>query len=90
MAKTKRAPVAKVFMSGKSQAVRLPQAFRFDCKTVSISKEGDSLVLTPLPRTWADLRLADSEHFDDDFIAAVLDDSDLLPLEKRADIESCK
>ena len=87
MANSERAPIARVFMSGKSQAVRLPQAFRFDCEAVSISREGNSLLLTPLPRTWGDLRLADGESFTDDFIAAVLDDSDLLPPEKRADIE---
>lgn len=40
---------AKVFMSGNSQAVRLPKAFRFaaDIDTLEIQKVGDSLVLTP-------------------------------------------
>lgn len=87
MAKSQTEPTAKVFMTGPSQAVRLPQAFRFECETVSIRREGNSLVLTPLPRTWDDLLIAEGEGFTDEFIASVLDDSDLLPLEKRAKIE---
>jgi antitoxin VapB len=38
---------AKVFMSGKSQAVRLPKAFRFDVDEVTVERKGKSLVLTP-------------------------------------------
>lgn len=85
--KTDDQPIAKVFMSGPSQAVRLPQAYRFDCDQVAIRREGKALVLTPLPRTWDDLRVADAEPMREDFIAAVLDDRDLLPLEERAAIE---
>lgn len=85
--KTDDQPTAKVFMSGPSQAVRLPQAYRFDCETVSIRREGNALVLTPLPRTWDDLQVADGKPMSEDFIAAVLDDNALLPLEQRANIE---
>lgn len=50
--------VAKVFMSGNSQAVRLPRAYRFDdsIEQLEIKKVGDSLVLTPKDNTnnsWA-------------------------------------
>ncbi len=43
---------ARVFKSGNSQAVRLPRAFRFDddVKDVRITREGDRLVLEPVPR----------------------------------------
>ena len=41
------ADVAKVFMSGRSQAVRLPKAYRFDCEEVEITREGDAVVLRP-------------------------------------------
>ena len=45
--------IARVFMSGSSQAVRLPKAFRFEVDEVSIRKEGDELILSPLkPRPW--------------------------------------
>ncbi len=37
--------VAKVFMTGRSQAVRLPKAFRFDTSEVSIEKLADGAVV---------------------------------------------
>ena len=39
--------MAKVFMNGRSQAVRLPKEFRFGCKVVFVQKEGNDLVLSP-------------------------------------------
>lgn len=45
---------AKVFMSGRSQAVRLPKAFRLTGDEVLVEKQGDKLLLTPVPKTdWA-------------------------------------
>jgi antitoxin VapB len=38
---------AKVFTTGRSQAVRLPKAFRFDTAEVTIEKVGNALVLRP-------------------------------------------
>lgn len=43
---------AKVFMSGRSQAVRLPKEFRVNARELAIRKEGDSLVLTPINGDW--------------------------------------
>lgn len=45
---------AKVFMSGRSQAVRLPAEFRFGCTEVLVEKKGNVLVLTPKPVGWTD------------------------------------
>jgi antitoxin VapB len=43
--------VAKVFMTGRSQAVRLPKAYRFDTDEVSIEKQPDgAVVLRPKAR----------------------------------------
>ena len=39
---------ARVFWSGRSQAVRLPKAFRFSTKEVAIRQEGQSVVLEPV------------------------------------------
>jgi len=39
---------AKLFKNGRSQAVRLPKAFRFKGTEVRIRKEGDKVVLEPL------------------------------------------
>lgn len=42
---------AKVFMSGRSQAVRLPKEFRFDTKEVWIRRNPDTgeIILKPKP-----------------------------------------
>lgn len=66
-----KSSIVKVFMSGNSQAVRLPKEFRFDVNTLTIQKIGDSVVLTPKksePNTcWDDF--ADAlQEFDSGFI----------------------
>jgi antitoxin VapB len=45
-------PIAKVFRTGRSQAVRIPKDLRFDCNEVYIEREGNRVVLTPRPRSW--------------------------------------
>ena len=40
---------AKLFMSGGSQAVRLPREFRFDGSEVEIFRRGDEVVLRERP-----------------------------------------
>lgn len=47
--------IAKVFTTGRSQAVRLPKAFRFSTKEVSIERQGDAVILRPKldAATWA-------------------------------------
>ena len=39
---------AKLFMHGRSQAVRLPKEFRMEGKEVSISRNGDVITLKPI------------------------------------------
>jgi len=43
---------AKIFMNGRSQAVRLPKAFRFKVDEVFIHQEGERVILTPKPKSW--------------------------------------
>ena len=43
----------KVFWSGRSQAVRLPAACRFETSEVEVIKEGDSVTLRPRGKKWA-------------------------------------
>ena len=45
--------VAKVFWSGRSQAVRLPAACRFEATEVEVIKEGNCLTLRPLGKDWS-------------------------------------
>ena len=42
---------AKLFQNGRSQAVRLPKAFRFKGTEVKIRKEGNKVILEPLERS---------------------------------------
>jgi antitoxin VapB len=51
----KKGDVAKVFWSGRSQAIRLPKKYRLACREVRIQKEGDRLVIEP-PATALDER----------------------------------
>jgi len=47
---------AKVFFSGRSQAVRLPKNFRFNVSEVYIKKEKGKVILSEKPqKTWAEL-----------------------------------
>lgn len=41
---------AKLFMHGRSQAVRLPKEFRFAGKEVRVSKVGDKVILEPIDK----------------------------------------
>jgi antitoxin VapB len=44
---------AKIFWSGRSQAVRLPKKFRFRGDAVRIRRQGSAVVLEPIPEDWA-------------------------------------
>ncbi len=63
--KTRRA-TAKVFTSGRSQAVRIPKEYRFSCDEVSIEREGERVILTPRPKSWREY-FARASRFSDDF-----------------------
>jgi antitoxin VapB len=58
--------IAKIFTNGRSQAVRLPAAYRFDTKEVFIRRDPETgdVILSRKPATW------------DDFFAA-LEDADV-------------
>ncbi|MEQ1602019.1 MAG: type II toxin-antitoxin system VapB family antitoxin [Methylophilaceae bacterium] len=46
--------VAKLFLNGRSQAVRLPSAFRFDANEVYIRKDAETgdVILSRKPADW--------------------------------------
>lgn len=46
---------AKLFMSGRSQAVRLPKEFRFPGTEVKIRRVGSGVLLEPALKTWAEV-----------------------------------
>ncbi|WP_026470856.1 antitoxin [Alkanindiges illinoisensis] len=43
---------AKIFQSGRSQAVRLPKAFRFSGEEVAIKRFGNGVLLLPINQPW--------------------------------------
>lgn len=61
---------AKVFWSGRSQAVRLPRAYRVDGREVRIRRRGRAIVLEPVPASWEWLD-ALAGVVDEDFVSAV-------------------
>jgi antitoxin VapB len=74
---------AKVFTTGRSQAVRLPKAFRFDTDEVTIEKVGNALVLRPKltdDEWWVEVTQALSGFEGMDFIERehTLDADDIL------------
>jgi antitoxin VapB len=65
--------IAKLFMNGRSQAVRLPSSFRFDCDTVYIRKDPETgdVILSRKPGTWDDFfELIDTLEIPRDFIGS--------------------
>ena len=58
---------AKIFQNGRSQAIRLPKAFRLSGTEVKISREGNRIILEPLDASW-DSWLQALDKFSDDFM----------------------
>ena len=85
MSNAESSDTAKVFMSGTSQAVRLPKKFRFTegCNEVSVRQVGRHLILSPRFSDWDDY-WANSTRPSDDFIESVLKRKESeLPAEER-------
>ena len=78
---------ARVFMNGRSQAVRLPREFRFDTDRVGIRREGCNVILSPLYEDWDDY-FRNAPKVGDDFVAAMSDARRaLMPLEDRESLD---
>ncbi len=71
---------AKLFYNGRSQAVGLPQEFRFQGDKVLIRREGEDVILSPRPQSWDDF-FADPQTVPGDFLA---DRNDFPPQERDA------
>lgn len=49
---------ARIFQSGRSQAVRLPKAYRFEGSEVVVKHFGNGVLLMPLNDSWTMLEAA--------------------------------
>lgn len=58
---------AKLFVNGRSQAVRLPKEFRFEGDEVYVKRVGNAVVLLPRLDSWRGL-YESLERFSDDFM----------------------
>jgi antitoxin VapB len=45
---------AKIFLTNRSQAVRLPKEYQFKTREVFIRKEGEDVILSPRPADWSE------------------------------------
>jgi antitoxin VapB len=61
---------AKIFWSGRSQAVRLPKDFRFQGEEVRIRRHGNAVILEPATEDW-DWLDSIAGKLDEDFARAV-------------------
>ncbi|SJM90740.1 type II toxin-antitoxin system VapB family antitoxin [Crenothrix polyspora] len=59
---------AKIFMNGRSQALRLPKEFRFDTDEVYITTQGENLLISPKKPNWDDF-FNTQPVFSEDFLA---------------------
>jgi len=71
---------AKIFPSGRSQAVRLPRNCRFDADEVFVNKVDDMVVLFPREKGWEVLAKG-IEHFTEDCLTGR--DQPARPEERR-------
>jgi antitoxin VapB len=73
---------AKLFMSGNSQAVRLPKEYRFSGEEVVIRRLGNAVVLLPKDDPWQ-VMFDVLREFPEDFVIA----RDQPPVQEREPVE---
>ncbi len=75
---------AKLFWSGRSQAVRLPKDFRMEGAEVRIRRQGAAVILEPVSSDWSWLD-ALAGQFSEDFFAGGRNQPELP---SRTDLDS--
>lgn len=70
--------IVRLFRNGRNQAVRIPREFEFDADEAVMRRDGDRLVLEPVPRPGLLAYLATLDPIEDPFPDV---DADLLPLD---------
>ena len=59
---------ARLFINGRSQAVRLPKEYQFNGESVYVKKIGDAVILVPFDKEW-EVFLHGLNNFSDDFMS---------------------
>lgn len=76
---------ARLFWSGRSQAVRLPKEFRFDGDRVQVRRHGSAVILEPIPEDWSWLDEIRGQ-FDEDTLKAALEQPEMHEREGLSDL----
>ena len=58
---------ARLFLNGRSQAVRLPKEFQFNGENVYIKRVGEAVILFPVDKEW-EVFMHGLNSFSDDFM----------------------
>lgn len=74
--------IEKIFMYGRSQAVRIPKEFQFDCHEVCVRRQGEEIILSQKKQSWDDF-FEQTSAFDVDFMA---DRDQVAPQERKGTI----
>jgi len=69
---------AKIFVNGRSQAVRLPKEYRFEESDVFIKKIDDVVMLIPRNKVWKTFRISFTKFSED----LLLERNNELPQER--------
>jgi antitoxin VapB len=75
--------IAKLFKSGRSQAVRLPKEFRFEGTEVQVRKVGNGVMLEPVNRGWAEIFAEIDKNSDGKFMIDGRDQPPMPPDDDR-------
>ena len=59
---------ARLFVNGRSQAVRLPKEFQFHGENVYVQKVGEAVILVPFDKEW-EVFMHGINSFSDDFMS---------------------
>jgi len=59
---------ARLFVNGRSQAVRLPKEFQFSGESVYVQKVGEAVILVPLDKEW-EVFMHGINSFSEDFMS---------------------
>jgi len=60
--------IARLFINGRSQAVRLPKEYQFTGESVYVKRLGDAVILVPFDKEW-EVFLHGLNSFSDDFMS---------------------
>ena len=81
MAEDREQRIVRLFRNGRNQAVRIPREFEFDADEAVMRRDGERLILEPVPRPGLLAYLATLEPIDEPFPDI---DADLPPLDEPA------